>query len=209
MNRSFINVLQNFFLIQLDILKQTTSHVLLVAKKKKKSLVCLFHLSSHVRKWAESCKKLHISLPPIFLRLLSVGSYWTTTRAISKVSWCHQDSYWLCGKPPWLPNCWSTCLNYKVSMYLNRENQKNTKIKRAWWGGEKVKCFLQWVGMASGGQNGAAGGIRLERGGKEVMLEKTQCYFVTSVGSFSAPSAKTGTLKNKTRNYTHLIIDII
>lgn len=60
--------------------------------------------------------------------------------------------------------------------------------------------------MASGGHVGAVGGIRLEReeggGGKEAMLEKTECYYVTSVGSFSAPSVKTGTLKNKTKLYT-------
>lgn len=37
------------------------------------------------------------------------------------------------------------------------------------------------------------------------MFEKTQCYYVTSVGSFSAPSVKTGTLKKKKK---HKIIHI-
>lgn len=60
MKRSFINVLQFFFLIQLDILKQT-SHVLLVAKKRVQSLrsICLLM-------FRRTCKELRNSLPPIF-----------------------------------------------------------------------------------------------------------------------------------------------
>lgn len=61
----------------------------------------------------------------LHLHLLSVGSDWT--RTIFKVSPCHQDSYWLCAKPPYIPVAWSTCLNYKVSMYLNCGKQKIQK----------------------------------------------------------------------------------
>lgn len=103
----------------------------------KKSPVSMNHLSSLVRKCAESCKELHISFHPIFLHLLRDGSDWTTTRAISKVSWCHQDSYWLCEKPPWFPICRSTCFNYSVSMYLNSGKQKKKQRE----GGKKWSVF--------------------------------------------------------------------
>lgn len=73
----------NVCLSQLDILKQTTSHVLLVAKKSRLYQPLVF---SRVWKCTESCKELHISFHPIVLHLLRDGSDWTTTRAISKVS---------------------------------------------------------------------------------------------------------------------------
>lgn len=68
--------------------------------------------------------------PSLFLHLVRDGSDWTTMGATSKVTWCCQDSNWLCRKPPWSPVCWSTCFNSEVSMYLNSGKPKEFKKKK-------------------------------------------------------------------------------